>query len=135
MAVKIKDLLPAPRVIEVGEHTLEVRGLRLDETIKLLETHKKPLSVFFGGQALNFELLIAQAPDMVAEIIGMTADAVGQEEDIKLLPIGTQVEAITAVWELSVPSVKKLLESLRKVSSGLAGVRDVALPVTENPSP
>jgi len=134
--VVIKDLLPAPRFIEVGEgKLLEIRGLRLDETIKLLEKHKDPLAVFFGGDKLNFELLIAQAPDMVAEIIALTANAVGQEEDIKFLPLGVQVEAITTVWELSVPSVKKLSESLQKVSVGLAGVRGATLPVMASPSP
>lgn len=124
MAVKIRDLLPPPRTIDVGYgKMLEVRGLRLDETIKLMEKHHDSLSVFFGGEQLDFTLLIAKSPDMVAEIIGITADAVGQEEDIKLLPLGAQVEAITAVWEMSVPSVKKLSESLRRVSSGLAEVR------------
>ena len=135
MAVIIKDLLPPPRIVDVGGTQLAIRGLRLDETIALLtkEQYKSSLATFFSGETLNFTLLVAQAPDMVAEVIGMAADAVGQEEDIKLLPVGTQVEAVTAVWELSVPSVKKLSESLQRVSVGLAGVRAGMSQGTGNP--
>ena len=137
MAVKIADLLPPPRLIAVGEKTMEVRGLRLDETIKLMlkEDYKQALSQFFAGEKLNFTMLVAKAPEMVSEIIAMAADAEGQEDDILRLPVGTQVEAITAVWELSVPSVKKLSESLQRVSSGLAEVRGEASLVMVNPSP
>jgi hypothetical protein len=135
MAVIIKDLLPPPRIVQVGEGHLAVRGLRLDETIALLtkEEYKSSLATFFSGENLNFTLLVAQAPDMVATVIALGADAVGQEEDIKLLPVGTQVEAVTAVWEMSVPSVKKLSESLQRVSVGLAGVRAGMSQETANP--
>jgi hypothetical protein len=135
MAVNIKDLLPPPRLISVGEQSLSVRALRLDETIKLLtqEQYKSSLATFFSGETLNFTLLVAQAPDLVANVIAMAAGAEGQEEDIKLLPVGTQVEAVTAVWEMSVPSVKKLSESLQRVSVGLAGVRAGMSQETANP--
>ena len=129
MAVIIKDLLPAPVFIEVQKDKgFDVRGLRMDETIDLLTRYQKPLAAFFGSSNLDFELLLADAPKLCAEVIAFCADAKGQEDDIMLLPPQSQIEALMAIWELSVPNVKKLLASLQKASASLAVARSIPQP-------
>ena len=130
MAVVIKDLLPKPIVVDIGNGKLSLRGINAEETIKLLHEYKEPLSVFFGKTNLDFTMLVATAPKMVAEIIAMGGDAVGQEDDIKMMPLQAQVECLMAVWEQSVPNIKKLLASLAKASESLkvAQAQDVHRP-------
>jgi hypothetical protein len=131
MAVIIKDLLPPPRVVDIGGgKSISTHGIDLTQTIALLNKHKEPLSVFFGATNLDFTLLVAQAPDMVAEIIGMGVDAVGQEEDIKKFPVQAQVDILMEVWEQSVPNVKKLLASLERASASLAVARSTPAPLS-----
>lgn len=120
MKVRIADLLPAPRQVSVGPTTaLELRGLTLTEITTLLSKYKNLLVMFIDAGATKAETVIAQSPDMVAEIIAIAADAADQVEDVKRLPFAVQVEAVAAVWELSVPDVKKLIESLSKVAAAL----------------
>ena len=120
MKIRIADLLPEPKQVAVGNNKyLEVRGLTLVEITNLLGRYQDLLVMFIDGGALKPEQLIAQAPDMVAEIIAIAADAKDELEDVKKLPFATQVEAVSTVWELSVPDVKKLIESLSRVAAAL----------------
>ena len=134
--VVIKDFLPQPRHVTVSNgKKLLVRGIDLTQTIALLKSYSDPLQAFFGSKELDFVLLVAQAPDMVAAIIAMGVDAEGQEDDIKRMPVGDQVEIVTEVWEQSVPNVKKLLASLQKASASLAAARNTPQPLnTSSPS-
>lgn len=120
MKIRIADLLPAPRKVSVGPNTaLELRGLTLTEITKLLTKYQSLLVMFVDAGATKAETVIAQSPDMVAEIIALAADAEDQIDDVKKLPFAVQVEAVAAVWELSVPDVKKLIESLSRVAAAL----------------
>ena len=134
-AVIVKDLLPPPIEVPIGKKKILCHGIDLEQTIKLMDKHKEPLSVFFGKRDLDFTLLVAQAPTMVAEIIGMGIGAEGQEADIKKLPVQTQIDVLQAVWEQSVPNIKKLLASLAKASESLAAARDTPQPLnTSSPA-
>lgn len=125
--ILIKDLLPKPIDVAIGNGTsLSVRGITLKETIDLLTRYQDPLAAFFSNTKMDFRLLVAQAPRMVAEIIGMGVGAVGQEDDIERLPLQVQVEAVSAVWEQSVPNVEGLLASLARASSSLRVAKDMA---------
>ena len=135
MAVVVKDLLPLPIEVPIGNKKIKVRGVDLTQTIVLLKDYSEPLQVFFGSPNLDFTLLVAQAPDMVARVIAMGIDAEGQEADCKKLPLQSQVDILMAVWEQSVPNVKKLLASLQKASASLAVARSTPAPLsTSSPS-
>jgi precorrin-6B methylase 2 len=119
MSVKIADLLPLPVGIKVGSGELKIRGITLKEMLGLLARHKDVIVTFVGGGEQDLEKLLVTAPDMVAEVIAMAADAQGQEADVARLPAAAQLDALTAVWELSVPDLKKLKESLSRVTAAL----------------
>lgn len=126
MAVKISELLPPKEKIEICPGaTLDIGAINLMGITKLIKEFSEPLgklvSSSTGGQP-DFSELLATAPDMVAAMIAMGADAEGQEDDIKLLPFGAQVTAAARVWELSVPEPKKLLSVLSTVLGQLKPV-------------
>ena len=118
MAVKISDLVPKKISISVGESSLEVACLGLAQMTTLIENYKEPLLQLIassGSGNVDFAALLTTAPDMVVSLIALGADAVGQEDDIRLLPVGVQIEAAAAIWQLSVPDVKKLVSVLSTV--------------------
>lgn len=124
MAVVIKDLLPKPVQVSVGSGTIEVSGLCMDDIVELIETHRENLAQFFTKDNVDASGMILSAPQMVAEIIAMGADARGQEVDILKLPAASQIEALLAIWNLTVPDLKKLKESLLGVVAALSKVNE-----------
>ncbi len=117
--VRIADLIPKPVDVEVSAGKfMTVNSLSLEQIVKLLWLYQEPfLRVYAEGLTAkpNYESLIIAAPDMVADIIAMGADADGQQEDIKRLPGTVQLVALKSIWAMSVPDPKKLLESLSEV--------------------
>jgi len=113
MAVKLAEYLPVPRevLIEGSTKTLSVRGLTLQEIVKLIAKYKDDIAVFLDPDNKSIDKLVVSAPPMVADIICMATDTVGQEDDAMKFPFAVQANALTAIWELSVPDLKKLAES------------------------
>lgn len=113
MAVKLEDYLPVPRSVLItgSDKVLMVRGLTLQEIVKLIAKYKDDIAVFLDPNNTRIDQLVISAPPMAAEIICLAADAEGQEEQAKKFPFAVQVNALTAIWELSVPDLKKLAES------------------------
>jgi len=119
MTARLRDLLPPPVGLPMGTGTMEVKGLNLTQIVIVLQKYKEKVLPFFQGGEVDYADLVISAPDMVAEMIALSADAVGQEEDIKLFPFAEQVNAMAEVWKLSVPDLKKLVESLSGVAATL----------------
>jgi hypothetical protein len=115
MAVSIKDLLPPPAVITVGNGTLSLRGLSLEDVSAVLTKHKDDFALFFVSDNPDFSGIISTAPKMVTDIIALAADAVGQEDYVRLIPASTQLVAIAAIWELSVPDPLALRRAIEKL--------------------
>lgn len=130
-ATRIADILPQ-KIPVPSLKGMEVRGITLEETAKLIDKYKEPLYAFFAAPAMDFGLLAMQSPTMVADIIALGADAVGQEEDIKKLPLQAQVDTLSAIWQQTVPNVEGLLASLARASESLRVAREKA--VTPQPS-
>lgn len=120
MAVVIADLLPEPVKIEVGRGTVAAHGLTLDTVVPLIMNHKDEVMPFFAGEEPDLNGLILSAPTLAASIIAEGIDAVGQEDDIRKMPAAIQLECLLAIWNQSVPDVKKLRESLLTVVASIS---------------
>lgn len=136
IVVRIADLLPQPEQVEVvpGKY-LEVHHLTLEQIVKLFWTYQDTfLAIYAEGLngKPNYEPILLAAPHMVADIIAMGTDAVGQEEDILRLPGTVLLVALRKIWAMSVPDPKKLQESLSGV---MAELRRLSSQVRENPLP
>lgn len=119
MAVKISDLLPKPINVPVGgDQFLTVKSLDLKAITKVIQAHREPILQLIAtaqGGKPDFAVALEMAPDMVATIIAHASGTEGQEEDIKQLPGTVQLMAMAEIWKVSVPDVKKLLDSLSGV--------------------
>jgi hypothetical protein len=84
------------------------------------------------------EALIDVLPDLAVQLIAMGLRCEGQEEQIKTMPLATQIEVLMDVWELSVPDAKKLKARLSLLLEGAKSLavnqKKAALPL-DNPSP
>lgn len=135
MSVVIADLLPQPVSVELGRGTVEARGLSLNEIVPLIEKYKDDLAPFFSDDKPNAEYMLSKAPRMAADIIALGINAVGQEDDIMKMPAAAQINCLTAIWNLSVPDVKKLRESLLTVVASVTLKDEVdLLPDSATPS-
>jgi hypothetical protein len=125
MPVVIKDLIPAKRELPFGTGVLSVRGLRLDEVVELLSEHRDTIAPFFTGEQVEFGALLAASPKIVAKVIAMASDTVGQEEDIQNIPPPDQIDVLLAIWEISVPNVSKLAEAVLRLTRDMKASVDV----------
>lgn len=117
--VLIKDLLPKPVSVEIGEAKVDVKGLGIRSVAHLLEKYQDVFLEFFSGENLSADALITLAPEMSLDIIAMAIGAEGQEDDIADLPLESQIEILMATWKLSVPNPKKLQELLGAAMTAL----------------
>ena len=118
-AVRIRDLLPPPKPIEMGTGKLKIRGIPLNQIVALLMKHGDQITPFFQGKPVDYKALAMEAPDLVADMIATAADVPDQADDVKQFPLADQINALAEVWKLSVPDVKKLEESLSGVIATL----------------
>lgn len=127
MSIKIADLLPSPVSLKVGRGELVLHPLTLSDIVGLLKDHKESFVAMYaaGSRGTNeWASFIAQTPDLVADVIATSAEAKGQQKDIKRLPGAVQISALVEIWNLSVPDAKKLIESLSEVTGGLQRLAD-----------
>lgn len=129
----------ATRSIKVpGGGEFAVRGLSFSDLTGLYQLHGGELGLWFErfvGDAANavagdsiadaVASIISAAPDLAAAAIALAADAEDGELDIvKRLPLGVQIDALSAVGELTFTEdmpPKKVLEIVIRMATGLVG--------------
>lgn len=119
MAINLADILPPARSIKTGSGDLKIRGLSLAKISALTTQYGNVVASFMQGTDIDFAKMVVEAPDLVASIICAGTDADGQEDVAKQFPVWLQIEAVTAIWEESVPDLKKLAGLLSGVASKL----------------
>lgn len=127
MALKIADLLPQPDKIELGGEEIILYPLTLAEIAALLNTHKDAFVALYAAantKEFDYAQFLTGAPDLVADVIAVSARIQGQEEDVKRIPAAVQLTAMVKIWNLSVPDVKSLAQSLSGVTGGLQKLAD-----------
>lgn len=112
MAIRIADVLPIPVEIDTGYGSFPVHGLGLEKIAQLFHIHGEVLGLFIGAAAPSFEDLVGKFPTFAYDVIACAADAEDQIEDIARLPVPVLLDALLAIWKLSVPDPKKFIELL-----------------------
>ena len=141
MGVKISQLMPPPRRVELGDGSFEVRGLTLQEIVNVLVVYQGAFLPFLSptqqptdekkvngsdpaSEPANFSLLIATSPLMVRDIICLAA-GIDDDEEIKAverLTAEVQLLALKEIWELTVPNPKKLHDLVLAVGEVFKGM-------------
>lgn len=126
MGINLDDVIPVGRKVPNGSGVdIVVKGLSLSQITVLVRDHKDSLLAFVKGAGdgsakdLDFESIVSSAPEMVAVAICMATDSEGQEEKAKKIPIWLQIDLVVAIWEESVPDLKKLVGLLSGVTTKL----------------
>jgi hypothetical protein len=122
MGVKISALLPKARKVPTGEGTLEVFPLTLAQITKLIQDHRvemMELLIISQSPDKNFMPLLGTAPDFIADVIALSArvDEPEERDAIKLLGAMVQLEAMSQIWEATLPDPKKLMSWLDNLTS------------------
>jgi hypothetical protein len=116
----IADLLPLPEKINIGRGTIDVTGIPLNKLVRLLGVYQNEAGQLYeeykqNGNKVPYERVLFLFPEMVASIIAIASDAEGQEADVRKIAGPTQIEALMAIWKLTVPDAKKLQSLLSEV--------------------
>jgi hypothetical protein len=136
--ILLSDLIPVETQVELAPGKfLPVRPLSLVEITTLLLQYRESLvDLYNEAQKLepSYPVVLAAVPEMVADIICMGADIIEQRDTVVKLPPGTQLQLIAAIWELSVPDAKKLVESLSKLMAQVQRLASAKNPVPTPPT-
>lgn len=121
----LKDIIIRPVVVMVGETPVEVKGLTLADIEAMVTAHHAELASLFEGTTSLSDLAV-KSPDFLALLIAHGAGEPDMVATVKGLPLGKQIELVTAVWEqtaLDIDSLGKFLgvvmSVIKKVGSGL----------------
>ena len=122
--VKLSEVIPVTAIVEVAEGTaIELRPISLENIVELFWGFQDAfISLYAEGnnENPNFAALVAAAPELVATAIAYSAGEKDSVNAVKMLPATVQLIALTEVWKLSVPDVKKLKEVLVDLSKQIA---------------
>jgi hypothetical protein len=132
----LKALKSFDVIVETPGGPLAVRGVSLDDVIRLVRRNRVVAQVLFdqamaGGINLDDTsavgaMVMDQAPDFAAEIIALATD-VGDEEAIELakqLPFPLQLELLETIGKQTFTtenSSKKVIETVARVLGGMSG--------------
>jgi hypothetical protein len=119
--VMLSDLFPLRNTVSLieGKPGIEIRPLKLPEIVSLLMKHKEGVLALYNesqSDEPNYEPALLAMPGLITDVICLGADMEDQRADVDVLPPGPQMQLLAAIWELSVPDPKKLIESLSKLT-------------------
>jgi hypothetical protein len=126
----LRDLVAVEERVEVAPGVmLPVKPLTLKQIIQLVLIYKEAAIMLYNEATKsepNYPSVLAAVPSLVADVICMGTGTEGQEKDASSMPPGTQLQLIAAIWELSVPDAKKLIESLSKLMGQVQRLAEAA---------
>ncbi len=145
----LRDFTPTTETIPLpGDDSFVVRGLALEDITVLVGNHYDtaarlfdkyvseaatdaasaalPSANFGEGDMRGVALdALKEAPTLLAEVIARAADEPDLVAQVRLLPLGVQVAAVEAIIRLTLEAeggMEKLVETINKVTSSLAGL-------------
>lgn len=116
----LKDIVIESRDIALpGGNSITVRGLTLENLSSLLGTYKPELTQIFNGK-MSVPDLTTKAPLFTATLIAVAAGEPDAVEQARNLPLGAQLIALEAIWDLTLPDEKALGKLLERVETLVA---------------
>lgn len=116
----LKSIVARKETIVVGDDSFEVKGLTIEGVANLLKVNASIVNDLFNGN-LSLDGVLKSAPAFAAVIIATAAGEPDAVENAAQLPAGTQIEALEAIWNMTLPNeevLKKLMARLQNL--GLA---------------
>lgn len=129
----LKDLFVPTVTIKTSGGEFAVRGLSLNDILRLVEKHRASMNTLFqkfvqSGEDLGLEnsaqmgaVLVESAPDVAAEIIALAADEPDQLETVKSLSFPVQLDTLEQIGRLTFEAAggpKKVVETVIRVIQG-----------------
>ena len=122
----LADYIPESRQITLGKVAFEVRGLNLEDMAILIRAHLPDLEAVLDLIKHSEKIepqtvqdiigsMVSQAPGLVANVIALASGEANAQQTAARLPALKQIDALTAVAELTfseVGSVKKTFDLL-----------------------
>lgn len=134
--IVLSDLIAVTTNVEIAPgKELPIRALTLNEIAQLVISYREAAINLFNeakSEVPNYPLVLAALPLLVADIIAYGADLEDQKDTILKLAPGTQIQLLEAIWSISVPDAKKLLESLSKLMEQVKRLAPSENPVPQN---
>lgn len=132
----LSDIVIPTRTIEAGSASFEVRGLCYRDITDLMMSFKVELDELVTGYLDAADQPEGEAPDLFdpmellnksprlfARLIALAADEPNQDEIAAKLSIGVQVEALAAIYELTVDQAGGLEKLVGTVIAAFRGIR------------
>lgn len=123
--MSLKDLLPQPVEVPVGDKKLVMHPLTLEDIIKLCHSHLPEVSRLMDGATMNTGdviSLVKSSPKFVGTVIAYSSGNPDEVEDAMKLPFSVQLLALEGAWRASMieeESVKKFVVRLSLALRGL----------------
>ena len=122
----LKNITIPSEPVNVGEQSFNVHGIGVQTIAALLQMHPQVVESLFDllmgdedvsekFQPDNIATLVLQYRDFFADMIALSAHEKESGDVVRQLPVGVQINALTAIYKLtldSVGGVKKLLPLL-----------------------
>jgi len=137
--MSLADLVIDTREIPYRKQTFTVRGLCFNDLVVLFREHGARLDQLkaAGTGSLNLEALMVQFPDVIAHGIALAADAPEKRATVAKMPLGVQIKAALAVWELTMQDAGTLEQLLGEITAaftaaklGVGSLNSMAVPST-----
>jgi hypothetical protein len=119
--VSLVDIVPQKRTVQIAAGTLELRGLGLRQIADLLVRFPELRKLFVeGAPALDFDQLLADAPDAIGAIVAQAADQPDAAAAIaNALSLEDLAECLVAIRDLTMPNgVAPLFDRLTALVGG-----------------
>jgi hypothetical protein len=115
----LKDIVAPSRNITVTEGVdLTIRGLTLTDLTTLTDNWGEEMNLLFTG-GISLEQVTSKAPLFTATVIALACNEPDAVEQAASLPLGAQLLALEAVWDMTLPDQQAMGKFLARVSTGL----------------
>lgn len=114
----LKDLVPETREIKVYNSSFHVRGLTLEDIGKLIGEYREPLGLLIGDKS-KAGSLIEEYPQFIATVIAVASDEPDQVEAASRLPFAVQLEALEAIWTITIPDADALGKLIARIRDAI----------------
>lgn len=112
----LKDIVIVKKDVPKVNPLFQVRGLTLQDIGLLLEDFKEPLGMLMDSK-MDMDIIISQYPEFIAKIIAIAAEEPDTFELVEQLPMATQLYALEAVWDLTVPDYEALGKLVARIKA------------------
>lgn len=141
--MSLKDFTHTQTIIPLpGGHEFKVRGISLNDVALIFRWHEDAVQEIYVKLQANANLglndpasvvdvireIIQVTPGLVGSLIALAADEAGEVMTVNSLPLPIQIEALTAIGQLTFQD----LDGAKKFAASVIGLLNRIAPMTED---